>query len=240
MRIVGAKDYDEMSRRAAGFVIAQVLQKVNSVLGLATGSSPIGLYKELVGWHERGDLSFKQCSAVNLDEYQGLAADNGQSYAWFMWENLFKHVDFYPENLHIPNGMAEDARVECARYDGLIWKLGGIDLQLLGLGHNGHIGFNEPGASFIAETHQVALSEATITANARFFDRSEVQPTHAFTMGMWGIMNAKKILMVVSGKEKAEILGRVINGPITPQVPGSILQLHPDVTIVADEAALGK
>ena len=240
MRIIEAKDYKDMSRKAANILSAQVIMKPDCVLGLATGSTPIGAYEKLVEWYEKGDLDFSEVTSVNLDEYKGLDRTNDQSYYYFMHEHLFNHVNIKEENTNVPDGTQPDGDKECARYEELIRSLGGVDLQLLGLGHNGHIGFNEPADEFPKRTHVVDLTESTIQANKRFFESEADVPRQAYTMGIGTIMSAKKILVVVSGEDKAEILNKVINGPITPQVPASILQLHPDVTIVADEAALSK
>lgn len=240
MKVYRAKDYNDMSRKAANIISAQVIMKPDSVLGLATGSTPIGTYKQLVEWYEKGDLDFAEVKTVNLDEYKGLPADNDQSYYYFMHENLFDKVNVKPENTNLPNGMEPDAEKECARYEALIQSLGGVDLQLLGLGHNGHIGFNEPGAAFEKETHCVDLQERTIEANKRFFASADDVPRQAYTMGIKTIMMAKKILIVVSGEDKADIVAKAFFGPVTPSVPASILQMHPDVTVVADEAAMSK
>ena len=240
MRIIATKNYDEMSRAAASLIAAQVLQKPDSVLGLATGSSPIGAYKKLIQWYQAGALDFSACSTLNLDEYVGLTSDNDQSYAYFMRQNLFDHINIKPENLNIPDGTNPDAAGECARYDGVIEAFGGADLQLLGIGRNGHIGFNEPGDCFIKETHVVDLAENTIDANARFFASRDDVPKQAISMGIGAIMNAKKVLLCASGEEKAEAIYNTVCGPITPKCPGSILQLHPNVVLVADEAALSK
>lgn len=238
MRIYEVKDYQEMSRKAANIIFAQMIRKPDSVLGLATGSTPVGIYQHLVEWYQKGDLDFSEIRSVNLDEYKGLAADNDQSYAYFMRKNLFDHVNIKAENTNIPNGLEEDAGKECARYNGVIRALGGIDLQLLGIGNNGHIGFNEPGEVFEAETHCVSLTENTIQANARFFEKIEDVPRFAYSMGIKNIMQARSILLAASGESKAEALYQTIYGPITPAVPASVLQLHNEVFIVADEAAL--
>lgn len=240
MRIYKTKDYDAMSRKSANIISAQVILKPDCVLGLATGSSPIGTYKQLIDWYKKGDLSFAEVHTVNLDEYKGLGHDSDQSYYYFMNENFFRHIDVLPENTHLPNGIAEDDDAECARYDGVIASMDGVDLQLLGLGHNGHIGFNEPDKSFAKGTHCVALTESTIKANARLFEHPEDVPRFAYTMGTMNILKAKKILMVVSGEDKADAVKKAFFGPITPEVPASVLQLHEDVILVADEAALSK
>ena len=240
MRIYKTKNYDEMSRKAANIISAQMILKPESVLGLATGSSPIGTYKQLINWYKKGDLDFSQIHSINLDEYKGLDASNSESYAYFMRHNLFDHVNIKPENTYIPNGMEEDVDKECTRYNSIIHQLGGIDLQLLGIGNNGHIGFNEPSDTFAKETHCVELTKTTIQANARFFDSIDEVPTHAYTTGIKNIMEAKHILLIANGEGKADALYQSLFGPITPQVPASILQLHDDVSIVADEAALSR
>ncbi len=240
MRVYRAEDYRGMSRRAAAIIAAQVMQKPDCVLGLATGSTPVGAYEQLIEWVKAGDLSFAEVRSVNLDEYLGLTGDHDQSYRYFMQKNLFDHIDILPENTNVPSGTAEDAAAESARYEKLMADLGGIDLQLLGMGHNGHIGFNEPAADFPLNTHVVDLAESTIQANARFFASADEVPRQAMTMGIGSIMKAKKILVAVSGEGKADIVYRAFCGPITPEVPASILQLHGDVTIVGDRAALKK
>lgn len=240
MKIYKAKDYKDMSRKAANIISAQVIMKPNCVLGLATGSTPIGTYDQLVEWYNKGDLDFSEVTTVNLDEYKGLPRTNDQSYYYFMHQHLFDRVNIDPERTNVPNGMEPDAEKECGRYEELIRSLGGVDLQLLGLGHNGHIGFNEPGEAFEKETHCVDLTESTIEANRRFFASADDVPKQAYTMGIKTIMQAKKILIVVNGENKADIVERAFFGPVTPEVPASILQLHNDVTLVGDEAALAK
>lgn len=240
MKIYKAKDYKDMSRKAANIISAQVIMKPNCVLGLATGSTPIGTYAQLVEWYNKGDLDFSEVTTVNLDEYKGLPRTNDQSYYYFMHQHLFDRVNIDPERTNVPNGMEPDAEKECGRYEELIRSLGGVDLQLLGLGHNGHIGFNEPGEAFEKETHCVDLTESTIEANKRFFASAEDVPKQAYTMGIKTIMQAKKILVVVNGEAKADIVERAFFGPVTPEVPASILQMHNDVTLVGDEAALAK
>ena len=227
-----------MSRKAANIISAQVIMKPNCTLGLATGSTPLGIYDQLTEWYKKGDLDFSTVHSVNLDEYRGLPKENDQSYYYFMHKNLFDRVNIRSENTNVPNGMEPDAEKECRRYEKLIADLGGIDLQLLGLGHNGHIGFNEPGEAFEKETHCVDLQERTIEANKRFFESADEVPRQAYTMGIKTIMQAKKILVAVSGEDKAEIVKKAFFGPVTPTVPASILQMHNDVTVVADEAAL--
>lgn len=240
MKIYKAKDYKDMSRKAANIISAQVIMKPNCVLGLATGSTPIGTYDQLVEWYNKGDLDFSEVTTVNLDEYKGLPRTNDQSYYYFMHQHLFDRVNIDPERTNVPNGMEPDAEKECGRYEELIRSLGGVDLQLLGLGHNGHIGFNEPGEAFEKETHCVDLRESTIEANKRFFASADDVPKQAYTMGIKTIMQAKKILIVVNGENKADIVERAFFGPVTPEVPASILQLHNDVTLVGDEEALAK
>lgn len=229
-----------MSRKAANIISAQVIMKPDCVLGLATGSTPIGLYQQLVAWYEKGDLDFSEVRTVNLDEYKGLSRENNQSYYYFMHHNLFDHVNLPAENSHLPNGMEPDSDKECRRYSELIRSMGGVDLQLLGIGHNGHIGFNEPGDAFDNDVHCVNLTQSTIEANKRFFASADDVPKQAYTMGIKTIMQAKKILIVASGEDKADIVRDAFFGPITPKVPASVLQLHNDVTLVADEAALSK
>ena len=227
-----------MSRKAANIISAQVIMKPDCVLGLATGSTPIGMYKQLIAWYEQGVLDFSQVHTVNLDEYRGLAPTHDQSYRYFMQHNLFDHVNVKGENTNVPDGLAADPEAECARYDQVIDSLGGIDLQLLGMGHNGHIAFNEPGQVLHNNAHIEALTESTIAANARFFATRDDVPKQALTMGVKNIMQSRHILVVVSGADKAPIVKKAFFGPVTPQVPASILQLHPNVSIVADEAAL--
>lgn len=237
MRIIITKNYDDMSQKAANIISAQMITKPNCVLGLATGSTPIGTYKVLVERYNNGDLDFSQVSTVNLDEYRGLTHDNDQSYYYFMMNNLFKHVNIDVNRTHVPDGTIEDADKACADYEEIVKSYGGVDLQLLGLGHNGHIGFNEPASEFPKATHCVDLQESTIQANARFFEKIEDVPTQAYTMGIGTIMAAKKVLLIASGKDKAEIVKKAFFGPVVPEVPASILQMHQDVTIVIDEDA---
>lgn len=240
MKVLRTKDYEDMSRKAANLIAAQVTVKPNCVLGLATGSSPIGTYKELIARYNNGDLDFSNVTSVNLDEYKGLDGSHDQSYRYFMNNNFFNHVNIQKERTFVPDGTEPDADKACSAYNQIIESVGGIDLQLLGLGHNGHIGFNEPTDCFEKVTHCVDLTESTIEANKRFFASADDVPKQAYTMGIQNIMLARKIVVVVSGADKADILKKVVEGPITPQVPASVLQLHPDVTIVADEAAAAK
>ena len=240
MRIFIEKDYDAMSRRMAQIIAAEITHNPACVLGLATGSTPEGAYKYLVDWHKQGCLSFKDVLSVNLDEYVGLAPAHDQSYRYFMQKNLFDHVDIVPENTRVPDGLTADPAAFCAEYDAYIRSLGYVDLQLLGIGRNGHIGFNEPGDCFELGTHIIELAPSTIDANKRFFASEAEVPRQALTMGIKHIMQAKKILLVVSGEDKAEALARALTGPVTPQLPASILRLHPDVVLAADKAALSR
>lgn len=238
MRIYLEADYAAMSRRAANLIAAEVIRRPNCVLGLATGSTPIGTYENLIVRNRAGDLSFREVRTVNLDEYKGLAPTHDQSYRYFMQTNLFDHIDILPENTNVPDGLAADADAECARYDALVASLGYADLQLLGLGRNGHIGFNEPDDHFTKETHVVDLTDSTIDANARFFATRDDVPRQALTMGVGCIMAARRVLLIASGADKADALYNAVCGPISPDCPASILQLHGDVVVVGDEAAL--
>lgn len=238
MRIYKAKDYEDLSRKTALILAAQIIMKPDCVLGLATGSSPIGAYEELVRWYEMGSLDFSAVKTVNLDEYRGLSRENEQSYHYFMQKHLFRKINIDSDRTFLPDGTAQDVEHECSRYDETIRLVGGVDLQLLGIGHNGHIGFNEPGRFFEKGTHCVDLAESTIQANRRFFASEEEVPRQAFTMGIGTIMTARRILLIVSGKAKAEILNKALFGPVTPEIPASILQFHENMTVVADEEAL--
>jgi len=240
MTICKTKDYAEMSRKAANIISAQIILKPNCILGLATGSSPIGTYRQLIDWYEKGDLDFSKVSSVNLDEYRGLEPEHEQSYRYFMNTNFFDHINIDKACTFVPDGLTKDVDTFCKEYDHLIREMGGIDLQLLGLGRNGHIGFNEPSDVFIGGTHCVDLTPSTIDANKRFFASEDDVPRQAITMGIRTILLAKKIVVVVSGADKADALKAAVCGPITPQLPASILQVHPDVSIIADEAALSK
>ncbi len=240
MTIIKAKDYNDMSRKAANILSAQVIMNPDCVLGLATGSTPIGIYKQLVEWYKKGDLDFSRVKTVNLDEYKGLAPTDPQSYRYYMDYHLFNHINIDKDNTYLPDGLARDPEEECRNYNSILQILGGVDLQLLGLGHNGHIGFNEPDSSFGKETHLVQLSESTIKANSRLFENSEDVPRSAYTMGIKSIMHARKIVVVASGEDKAAIVKKAFTGEVTPEVPASILQMHGDVTLVADEAALSQ
>ena len=241
MKIIRATDYYDMSRKAANIISAQVIMKPNCVLGLATGGTPVGTYKQLVEWYNKGDLDFSEVTTVNLDEYRGLPREHPESYWSFMHKNLFDLVNIRPEAIHLPDGTNMDSAAECAHYDEIIRQLGGVDLQLLGIGHDGHIGFNEPGAAFELGTHCVSLTEETIEANKRFFDGDVNQvPKQAYTMGIKTIMQARKVLMVANGVGKADIVKKAFFGPVTPEVPASILQMHPDFTLVLDAEAASR
>lgn len=240
MKIIQVKDYDELSKKAAAIIAAQIVEKPESVLGLATGSTPVGTYAFLRKWYGDGLLDFSDIQTMNLDEYRGITRNNIQSYYYFMREHLFRHVNIPEENTHIPDGENENAEQVCQDYETLIQEAGGVDLQLLGIGRNGHIGFNEPSEVFEASCHCVKLAESTIEANKRFFDTVEEVPKQAYTMGIGTIMKAKKILLLASGSDKAEALYRTVCGPVIPAVPASILQFHPNVMIIADEAALSE
>ncbi|MED9904385.1 MAG: glucosamine-6-phosphate deaminase [Lachnospiraceae bacterium] len=238
MKIIKTDSYYQMSRRTAGLIATQVNIKPDCVLGLATGSTPIGTYEQLIRWYQKGDLDFSKVITVNLDEYKGLSADNDQSYRYFMNTHLFNAINIHPENTHVPDGLEPDSDKACRDYNKIIADCGGIDLQLLGLGLNGHIGFNEPGSAFELETHCVDLTDSTIQANSRFFSSMELVPKQAYTMGIKSIMQAKKIIIIVNGAEKAAIVKEAFFGPVTPNVPASVLQLHNDVTLIGDNAAL--
>lgn len=238
MRIYREDDYCAMSRRGADILAAQLLLRPDSVLGLATGVTPMGMYRELVEKNHRGELDFSRVRTVNLDEYVGLAPDHEQSYRYFMQRNLFDHVNINPDATHVPDGRARCMAAECRRYDQLIEDLGGIDLQVLGIGRNGHIGFNEPGDEFPLGTHVAELADSTIDANARFFASRDQVPRKALSMGIRSIFQARRILLMVSGREKADIVAAALKGPVTPRVTASVLQLHPDVILVGDREAL--
>ncbi len=238
MRVYCAKDYNHASRVAANIISAQVIIKPDCVLGLATGSTPIGTYEELIRRYEKGDLDFSKVHSINLDEYRGLSPENDQSYRYFMNTHLFDKINIDKKNTYVPDGLEPDKEKACRDYEEIIRVHGGVDLQVLGLGHNGHIGFNEPGSVFEKETHCVTLSETTREANARFFSSMDEVPTEAYTMGIGSIMQAKKIIVIVTGEGKRESVKKAFQGPITPDVQASVLQLHNDVILVGDEAAL--
>ena len=237
--LLKAETAADAARLAADRFQEVICAKPACVLGLATGSSPVPLYRELIARERAGLIDFSRVRSVNLDEYKGLAPDHPQSYRRFMQENLFDHISIRPENTYVPDGLTGDVDAMCAAYEETIEALGGVDLQLLGIGHDGHIGFNEPHDAFDLGTHCVDLAQETIEANKRFFDGNEdLVPKQAYTMGIRTIMQARKVLMVVNGAGKAEIVKKAFFGPVTPEVPASILQLHPDFILVADEEAL--
>ncbi len=235
MNFIKVSNYDELSTKAAALICAQVVLKPNCVLGLATGSSPLGTYAKMIEKYENGEVDFSKVTSINLDEYVGLDGNHDQSYRYFMNTNLFTKINIDINNTNVPNGCAKDLAAEGAAYDALIEKSGGIDLQLLGIGIDGHIGFNEPDSCFTKGTHEVVLDESTIEANARFFASMDDVPKKAITMGMGGIMTAKKVLLIANGKNKKDIVEKAFFGPITPEVPASILQLHPDLTVIYSE-----
>lgn len=238
MELIRCNDYEDLSKKAAQVILDEVKANPEIVLGLATGSSPIGTYKYMVEAYNHGEVDFSKVTSVNLDEYKGLGPDDDQGYRYFMNEHLFDHVNIDKKNTYVPNGLELDSDKACAEHEKVIESVGGIDLQLLGLGGNGHIGFNEPGDEFIKGTHCVDLTEATIQANSRFFDSIDDVPKQAYSMGIGNIMAAEKIVLVVSGKQKAQALYDMIYGAITPKVQASILQFHKDVVIFADKEAL--
>ncbi len=236
MKIINVGNYQELSERAAKIVIETVQNKPNAVLGLATGSTPIGLYNELIDDHAKNGTSYRKICTFNLDEYVGLEGSHPQSYLYFMRQHLFNHIDISLENTFIPNGKAEDMMKECERYEELIKEKGGIDLQILGIGQNGHIGFNEPGTSFSSRTHIIQLTESTRKANSRFFSSMDEVPTHAVTVGIQTIMDSRKILLLVSGQAKMEAFKRLLSDEIDESFPASVLKLHNDVTVITDIA----
>ena len=235
--LVVCKDYDTLSMKAAQIIAAQVNQKPDCVLGLATGSSPVGLYKKLIEMYENGEIDFKDVKSYNLDEYYPLSPENDQSYRYFMEHNLFYGINIKKENTHVPNGLAKDVEIEGKEYDAAIAAAGGVDLQLLGIGGNGHIGFNEPTNRFIMGTHKVDLTRETIQANSRFFAKIEDVPTQAVTMGIGTIFNARSVLLVANGKAKAKAIKAMLEGDVDPSCPASILKLHNKVYVVVDEDA---
>jgi len=236
-RIIVAKNPEEAGKLAADLFEAEIQRKPACVIGLATGSTPLPLYRELIAREKAGKIDFSKVRSANLDEYKGLAPDHEQSYRKFMQDNLLDHISIKPENTIVPLGLAEDVQKMCEDYEAKIEEWGGVDLQLLGIGHDGHIGFNEPDDHFPIMTHEVQLTEMTIDANKRFFDSIDDVPKAAYTMGIGTIMAAKKIVMVVTGADKKDILHKTFWGPVNPQVPASILQFHPDVTLICDEDA---
>lgn len=237
MRIIVCENYEEVSKKAAQMILSQVTLKPNSVLGLATGSTPIGMYENLVNLNKNGDIDFSEVRTFNLDEYYNLPKDNDQSYHYFMYKHLFDHININPENIHIPNGMTDDVDAECERYDELIKETGGVDIQVLGIGNNAHIGFNEPTINFEKGTHLVELEDSTIEANSRFFDNIEDVPKKAITMGVGSIFKSRKIMLIATGENKAEAIYNTVYGKVVPEVPASILQFHSDIVLILDKEA---
>ena len=237
MRIIITDSYEKMGLEAANIVAGQVYLKPNSVLGLATGSTPVSMYQRLAAVHKSVGLDFSEVTTFNLDEYIGMSPENPQSYHYFMQENFFRHININQDNVYIPNGMAEDMTVEGQRYEKLIEAKGGIDLQVLGIGQNAHIGFNEPDVKFAATTHKVELDEETIQANSRFFASIDEVPRYAISMGIKTIMMAEHVILLANGKNKAEAVYKAVCGDVTPEAPASILQLHRDVAVIVDREA---
>ena len=237
MKIIVTKNYDELSKVAANEMANVVKNNPKAILGLATGGSPIGMYKELIRMNKAGEIDFSKITTVNLDEYVGLSGDHPQSYRYFMNENLFNHINIDKNNTYVPNGLAENIEEECKNYDNKIANLGGTDVQLLGIGNNGHIAFNEPADDLVSGTHLTNLTQATIEANARFFDSIDEVPKTALTMGLGGIMKSKKIIVIASGESKAEAVKAMVSGKISTNMPASMLQMHRDVVVIVDEAA---
>ena len=240
MEVIIKENYEEISKEAAEIIRDAIHLKPNLVLGLATGSTPIGTYKELIRMHEAGELDFSKVLTFNLDEYVGLPSTHDQSYHYFMHENLFNHININPANVHVPSGVVKDFDRYCQWYEDEIAKVGGIDLQVLGIGSDGHIGFNEPGSSLASRTRIVTLTEDTIKDNARFFESEEDVPRFAITMGVGTIMEAGLCLLLANGEKKADPVEALVEGPITSQVTASALQMHPNATVIIDEAAASK
>jgi len=237
MKIIITKNYEELSKVAANEMAEIIKSNPKAILGLATGGSPIGMYKELIRMNKEGEIDFSTITTVNLDEYIGLSGEHTQSYRYFMNENLFNHINIDKKNTYVPNGLAENIEEECKNYDAKIADLGGTDVQLLGIGNNGHIAFNEPNQELVAGTHLTRLTEDTIKANARFFDSIDEVPKTALTMGLGGIMKSKKIIVIASGEGKAEAVKAMVSGKISTNMPASMLQMHRDVVVIIDEAA---
>lgn len=240
MRIIKVTDYDEVSVRTANMILGQVNLKPDAVLGLATGGSPVGAYKKIVEAYNNNEIDFSEVTTINLDEYRGIKRSHEQSYWSFMHENLFKHINVREDRIFIPNGENLNAEEVCREYDRITEAVGGIDMQILGIGLDGHIGFNEPADHFEKNTHCVDLTESTIEANKRFFNSKDEVPHQAYTMGILPIMQAKKVIMIANGRNKADIIKKAFTGPVTPEVPASILQMHPDFTLIADKDALSE
>jgi len=240
MRIIKVNSVEEMGKKAASLVSSQIILKPNSVVGLATGSTTLGMYKELINLYNKKEIDFNLVKTFNLDEYFGIEKENHQSYYYYMMNNFFKFIDILEENINIPDGSAKDVVEECLRYERSIKQAGGIDIQVLGIGKNGHIGFNEPDVNFEAQTHLVELEESTIQANSIYFKTIEEVPTTAISMGIKTIMNSRRIVLLANGYSKADAIYGTINGKINPNLPASILQLHPDVTLIIDKEAASK
>lgn len=237
MKLIITKNYEELSKKAADEMAEIIKNNPKAILGLATGGSPIGMYKELIKMNKEGKVDFSNVTTVNLDEYIGLSGDHPQSYRYFMNENLFNHINIDKNNTYVPNGLAKNIEEECKEYDARITELGGTDVQLLGIGNNGHIAFNEPDNELLSGTHLTKLTEDTIKANARFFESIDEVPTQALTMGLGGIMRSKKIIVIASGESKAEAVKAMVSGKISTNMPASMLQMHRNVTVIVDEAA---
>lgn len=239
MRIILCENYDEMSEKAANIFAAQLTLKPDSVLGLATGSTPVGMYKKLIEKNKAGEIDFSNVRTFNLDEYYPIKRDNSQSYFTFMNENLFSHINIDIKNTHVPNGETDNAEEECKNYEKMLNEAGGVDLQVLGIGQNGHIAFNEPDDTLFSYTHVTNLTKNTIEANSRFFDSEKDVPTQAITMGMASIMSAKKIILLANGANKKDAVKELLNDKITTSVPATLLKLHPDVVLICDKDAYG-
>ncbi|MGL6108049.1 glucosamine-6-phosphate deaminase [Romboutsia sp.] len=237
MRIIVCEDYEAVSKKAAQMILSQITLKPNSILGLATGSTPVGMYKNLIQMNKEKVIDFSEVKTFNLDEYYNLPRTNNQSYYYFMHENLFNYININPANIDIPNGMTENIEAECDRYDATIKEAGGIDIQVLGIGNNAHIGFNEPTVNFEKGTHLVQLDESTIEANARFFNNKDEVPKNALTMGVGSIFKSKKIMLIACGEAKAEAIYNTVYGKVVPEVPASILQFHNDIVLILDKEA---
>jgi len=237
MNVVVVKNYYEISIQSAQLIAKQITKKKNSVLGLATGQSPVGMYQELIKMFKRGDIDFSEVRTFNLDEYYGLPSKHPQSYHYYMWDTFFEYINIKKENIHLLNGATENIKEECNQYEILIQKHGGIDLQILGIGDNGHLGFNEPAIGLNSKTHLVNLSEETIQANSQYFDDIQKIPRQALTMGIGTIMKAKKIVLLANGRKKSQAIERTIHGPVSTEVPATVLQLHNNVLLIIDEEA---
>jgi glucosamine-6-phosphate deaminase len=240
MNVIIVKDYQELGVRAAQLVADQITRKKNTVLGLATGQTPVGMYQELIKKFKKGEIDFSQVVTFNLDEYYGLSPEHPQSYHYFMWDTLFQHININKENIYLLNGITDNIDEECQKYEDLINKRGGIDLQILGIGDNGHLGFNEPAIGLNSKTHLVNLSKATIRANAKYFNDIKEVPRQALTMGIGTIMKAEKIILLASGRKKSPVIVKTIKGPVSTEVPATVLQLHNEVTIILDQDAASK